>query len=164
MSGVSAAEPRSSNRSKQVVVLTGLSGAGRSVAAGTFEDLGWFVIDNLPVSLVPKIAELAGSTERYERVALVMHGYDEAMASQVDALRSELEDRGSIFQSSVDTEVLVHLIAGSQAASRDDAIAGRDSTENLDGSGAAHSEVYFHPIRGVLLADAKYVCHQTVSI
>ncbi len=52
--------PSSENRDeKQLVVLAGLSGAGRSVAAGAFEDLGWFVIDNLPVFLVPKIAELA---------------------------------------------------------------------------------------------------------
>ncbi len=64
-----------------------MSGAGRSVAAGMFEDLGWFVIDNLPVSLVPKIAELAGfESSDYERVALVLHGYDEEMAAQVEAL------------------------------------------------------------------------------
>ena len=42
-----------------MVVVTGLSGAGRSVAAGALEDLGWFVIDNLPADLVPKVGELA---------------------------------------------------------------------------------------------------------
>jgi len=94
------------SRAKQVVVVTGLSGAGRSVAAGTFEDLGWFVIDNLPVSLVPKIAELAGSTRDYERVALVMHGYDEEMASQVDALRAELEQLHVVFLEASDDVLL----------------------------------------------------------
>lgn len=95
MSGMDTPDPQP--RGKQVVVVTGMSGAGRSVAAGMFEDLGWFVIDNLPVSLVPKIAELAGSTQDYERVALVMHGYDEEMASQVELLRSELEHLDVVF-------------------------------------------------------------------
>lgn len=97
MALVTTAEPRVPTSAKQVVVVTGLSGAGRSVAAGTFEDLGWFVIDNLPVSLVPKIAELAGSTDDYERVALVMHGYDDEMASQVESLRTELEQLRVVF-------------------------------------------------------------------
>jgi UPF0042 nucleotide-binding protein len=89
-----------------VVVISGLSGAGRSVAAGTFEDLGWFVIDNLPVSLMPKIAELAGSTSDYERVALVMHGYDDDMAFQVESLREELENLRVVFLEAAD-EVLI---------------------------------------------------------
>ena len=57
----------------EFVLITGLSGAGRSNAANTFEDLGWFVIDNLPPSLISKVAELVrspGSTT--ERVALVV--------------------------------------------------------------------------------------------
>ena len=54
-------------------MITGLSGAGRSQAADTFEDLGWFVIDNLPPAMIGKVAELVqspGSTT--ERVALVV--------------------------------------------------------------------------------------------
>ena len=42
-----------------IVVITGLSGAGRSAAADVIEDLGWYVVDNLPTSLVEKIVELA---------------------------------------------------------------------------------------------------------
>jgi len=40
-------------------VITGLSGAGRSQASNSLEDLGWFVIDNLPAELIPKVGELA---------------------------------------------------------------------------------------------------------
>jgi UPF0042 nucleotide-binding protein len=59
--------------SSQFVVITGLSGAGRSQAANVLEDLGWFVIDNLPASLVDKVAELAGAPgSSIERVALVV--------------------------------------------------------------------------------------------
>lgn len=57
----------------EFVIITGLSGAGRSQAADDLEDLGWFVIDNLPSELIPKVVELVrspGSTT--PRVALVV--------------------------------------------------------------------------------------------
>lgn len=95
---------------KQLVIVTGLSGAGRSVAAGAFEDLGWFVIDNLPVSLVPKVADLAGSSG-YERLALVMHGYDEEMAAQVEALRSELDHARVLFLEASDDVVIRRYVS-----------------------------------------------------
>lgn len=43
-----------------ILVVTGLSGAGRSQAADDLEDLGWFVVDNLPVVLLDKVVELTG--------------------------------------------------------------------------------------------------------
>jgi UPF0042 nucleotide-binding protein len=57
----------------EFILITGLSGAGRSHAADNLEDLGWFVIDNLPPSLIPKVADLAtapGST--IDKIALVV--------------------------------------------------------------------------------------------
>ncbi len=68
------------------VVICGLSGAGRSEAAKHLEDMGWFVIDNLPAELIPKVAELAtapGST--IDHVALVVGG--EHHAGVADILR-----------------------------------------------------------------------------
>jgi UPF0042 nucleotide-binding protein len=57
----------------EYVVITGLSGGGRTEASRTFEDLGWFIIDNLPASLIPKVAELAGAPgSTIERVALAI--------------------------------------------------------------------------------------------
>ncbi|MBV9664546.1 MAG: hypothetical protein JOZ37_11310 [Actinobacteria bacterium] len=44
----------------EFLIIAGLSGAGRSTAGDTFEDLGWFVIDNLPPALIGKVAELVG--------------------------------------------------------------------------------------------------------
>ena len=56
-----------------ILVITGLSGAGRSLAADDLEDLGWFVVDNLPTSLFEKIAELGLATgSAIERLALVV--------------------------------------------------------------------------------------------
>jgi UPF0042 nucleotide-binding protein len=55
------------------VVVTGMSGAGKSAASRCLEDLGFFCIDNLPVTLIPKVAELCAQSEkRIERVALVV--------------------------------------------------------------------------------------------
>ena len=57
----------------EFVVITGLSGAGRSQAADVLEDLGWFVIDNLPPELLPKVVELVQSPgSSRPRVALVV--------------------------------------------------------------------------------------------
>ena len=55
------------------VLIMGMSGAGRTQAAKGLEDLGWFVIDNLPPALIPKVAELAqGPRSENPRVALVV--------------------------------------------------------------------------------------------
>ena len=57
----------------EFLVVAGMSGAGRSTSAATLEDIGWFVIDNLPSALVPKVAELVGAPgSETERVALVI--------------------------------------------------------------------------------------------
>lgn len=57
----------------EFLIITGMSGAGRSTVADTFDDLGWFVIDNVPVPLFEKIVELTGGLgEPFERVAFVL--------------------------------------------------------------------------------------------
>jgi UPF0042 nucleotide-binding protein len=52
-------------------IITGQSGAGRSEAAKSFEDLGYFVVDNLPPALIGKMAELASTSGNPGRVAIV---------------------------------------------------------------------------------------------
>ncbi len=73
----------------EFVVITGLSGAGRSQAANNLEDLGWFVIDNLPPSLMPKVAELGLSPgTAVENIALVVGTgpYHEEVLPALEAL------------------------------------------------------------------------------
>ncbi len=53
-------------------IITGLSGAGRSEAARCFEDLGYFVVDNLPPALLPKMAELTARRGGPGKVAIVV--------------------------------------------------------------------------------------------
>ncbi|MHB8459783.1 MAG: RNase adapter RapZ, partial [Candidatus Limnocylindrales bacterium] len=56
-----------------VVLLSGVSGGGKTAAAKLFEDLGYVVVDNLPSDLLPELAELVSSDpERYARVAIVL--------------------------------------------------------------------------------------------
>jgi RNase adapter protein RapZ len=71
----------------EILVITGRSGAGRSQAADNLEDLGWFVVDNLPSSLIEKVAELGrqpGST--ITKLALVV-GSGAHQSDIVDVVR-----------------------------------------------------------------------------
>ncbi|MGZ4597900.1 MAG: RNase adapter RapZ [Actinomycetes bacterium] len=57
----------------ELVIITGMSGAGRSTAANVLEDLGWFVVDNLPPALLPTLAELGGRAQgNVPRIAAVV--------------------------------------------------------------------------------------------
>ena len=70
------------------MLITGLSGAGRSAAAAVLEDLGWYVIDNLPTSLVDTIVELASKPgSAIERLALVSGRQHVDLLPKVAALR-----------------------------------------------------------------------------
>ena len=54
------------------ILISGLSGAGKSKAASFLEDMGYYVVDNMPAALIPKFAELCmASTGRYDKVVLV---------------------------------------------------------------------------------------------
>ncbi len=56
----------------EILIISGLSGAGKSRVANALEDLDFYCVDNMPTSLIPKFAQLAAATRgRYERVALV---------------------------------------------------------------------------------------------
>ena len=68
-------DPEKSNSSPDIVVITGLSGSGMSSATNAFEDLGYFCVDNLPITLLPTFARLVtgdASDKGIERAALVV--------------------------------------------------------------------------------------------
>ena len=95
----------------EVTVISGLSGAGRSEAAKALEDLGWFVIDNLPPALISKMLSLAlGPGNRISRIALVIDArggtfFDEA-AKALEDLRGSVRSFRLVFLTASD-EVLV---------------------------------------------------------
>src|SRR5215468_5297269 len=56
----------------ELVIITGMSGSGKASVLKAFEDLGYYCVDNLPVGLIPRFAELAGQSSEIERTALVV--------------------------------------------------------------------------------------------
>ena len=102
----------------EFLIIAGLSGAGRSTAGDTFEDLGWFVIDNLPPALIGKVAELVGRPgSETERVALVV---GRAGGGAVDELANSLEqlrkggERVRVLFLEASPEVLVRRFEGTR--------------------------------------------------
>ena len=92
----------------EFLIITGVSGAGGSTAADTFEDLGWFVIDNLPPALISKVAELVqvpgANTERVALVVRTEHYLDE-LTRALEQLRTTARVRVLFLEAS--DEVLV---------------------------------------------------------
>jgi UPF0042 nucleotide-binding protein len=77
----------------ELVIISGMSGAGRSTAAKCLEDLGWFVVDNLPPALIPTMVELgARSQGNVARIAVVV---DVRGRRFFDNLRESLADLAS---------------------------------------------------------------------
>lgn len=90
-------------------MITGLSGAGRSQVGNILEDLGWFVIDNLPPSLIPKVAELADVPgSEITKVALVVGTgpYHEDVLPALEELRTRAKRLRIVFLEAT-TDVLV---------------------------------------------------------
>lgn len=80
---------------QQVVVLTGLSGGGKTAAAKLFEDLGYVVVDNLPGELLRDLADLiANDPNRYGRTAIVLDIRSGDVPLAFGAMRGALEGRG----------------------------------------------------------------------
>jgi UPF0042 nucleotide-binding protein len=79
----------------EVVVITGMSGAGRSTASNVLEDLGYFVIDNIPPELVERVMELAAAAgATMDRVALVVDVRGRPLWGDVQPHIRALRDRG----------------------------------------------------------------------
>ncbi len=57
---------------RELVIITGMSGSGKASVLKAFEDLGYYCVDNLPVGLIPRFAELVGQSSEIERTALVV--------------------------------------------------------------------------------------------
>jgi UPF0042 nucleotide-binding protein len=99
-------------------VITGMSGAGRSTAAAALEDVGWFVIDNVPPALITKVAELVGGpSSETERVAIVIGrggpDYLDELAPALEALRARGDQVRVVFLDASD-EVLVRRFEGTR--------------------------------------------------
>ena len=95
----------------ELVIITGMSGAGRSTAANVLEDLGWFVVDNLPPGLLPTLAELGGRTQgNVQRIAAVVDVRSGSFFVDLTEALGDLADRGNnphiIFLEAEDTTLV----------------------------------------------------------
>ncbi len=79
----------------EIVIITGMSGAGRSTAAKSLEDLDWFVADNLPPDLLPTMVDLARrAKDEVPRIAAVVDVRSRPFSSDLKSAIGELEARG----------------------------------------------------------------------
>ena len=80
---------------QDVVILSGLSGGGKTAASKLFEDLGYTVVDNLPAELLPELADLVSSDrQRFARVAIVVDVRTGDAPIALASMRGALEGRG----------------------------------------------------------------------
>ncbi|MEX1172917.1 MAG: RNase adapter RapZ [Chloroflexota bacterium] len=95
MSGAADGPAKGTATAQAVVILSGLSGGGKTAAAKLFEDLGYTVVDNLPGELLPDLAHLVSSDRaRFARVAIVLDVRSGDAAMSLAAVRGALEGRG----------------------------------------------------------------------
>lgn len=100
------------NKDSNLVIITGMSGAGKTVAVQSFEDLGYFCVDNLPPTLLPKFLELMKeSGNKMNKVALVMdlrgREFFDHLFQALDNLIEDCWMKPQILFLDADNEVLV---------------------------------------------------------
>ena len=88
MAGRTAEHPKSPGA--QLVIITGLSGSGKATVLKALEDVGYYAVDNLPVGLIPKFAELTKDSANVRRAALVVDIREGAGLKQFPALYKKL--------------------------------------------------------------------------
>lgn len=87
--------------SLQLVIITGMSGAGKTVAIQSFEDMGYFCVDNMPPSLIPKFWELIKESGKVTKIALVVDLRSRTFFDEIQGMLGEIENTDFI-----DTSVL----------------------------------------------------------
>ncbi|MTD41546.1 RNase adapter RapZ [Erwinia sp. CPCC 100877] len=80
----------------QLVIITGMSGAGKTVAIQSFEDMGYFCIDNMPPSLIPKFWELIKESGKVTKIALVIDLRSRTFFREIQDMLVELENTNLI--------------------------------------------------------------------
>jgi RNase adapter protein RapZ len=88
--------PRRGTDTHRIVVVTGMSGAGKSTAIKALEDLGYFCIDNLPVMLLPKLLDLVshGTSDEVDRLAIVVDAREARFLEKTPAAFDEVRREG----------------------------------------------------------------------
>ena len=80
-----------SDKQIHLVIVTGMSGAGKTVVIQSFEDLGYFTIDNMPPTLVPKFLQLIETTQDNDKIAMVVDMRSRSFFSEIQKVLDEIE-------------------------------------------------------------------------
>lgn len=94
-----------------LVIITGMSGAGKTVAIQSFEDMGYFCVDNMPPSLIPKFWELIRESGKVTKIALVVDlrsrsFFDEILNMLAEIENTQLIDTKILFLDASDVELV----------------------------------------------------------
>ncbi|MGM0096270.1 ATP-binding protein [Enterococcus sp. DIV1083b] len=80
----------------ELVIITGMSGAGKTVAIQSFEDMGYFCIDNMPPSLIPKFWELIKESGKVTKIALVVDLRSRSFFEEIQSMLIDIENTNFI--------------------------------------------------------------------
>jgi UPF0042 nucleotide-binding protein len=80
----------------RILIITGLSGSGKTHVARALEDIGWFCVDNLPSALIPRFAELIRGSDELRRSALVVDMREREFLKQFPHVFRQLRGRGGL--------------------------------------------------------------------
>lgn len=85
-----------SDKKIHLVIVTGMSGAGKTVAIQSFEDLGFFTIDNMPPTLLPKFLQLIETTQDNDKIAMVVDMRSRSFFSEIQKVLDEIENNDGL--------------------------------------------------------------------
>lgn len=97
----------------KLVIITGMSGAGKTVAIQSFEDMGYFCIDNMPPSLIPKFWELIKESGKVTKIALVVDLRSRSFFEEIQSMLVDIENTNFI-----DTQILFLDASDAELVSR----------------------------------------------
>lgn len=80
----------------ELVIITGMSGAGKTVAVQSFEDMGFYCIDNMPPNLIPTFLKLVQNTKQFEKLALVMDLRSQLFFQEIYEALAYVDEKTSI--------------------------------------------------------------------
>jgi len=103
---------------QSLVIVTGMSGAGKTVAMQSFEDLGYFCIDNMPPNLLPKFWELVHESGTIKKVALVVDIRSRAFYDEIFSMISQMDEDEQEKQQKVDMRILFLNASDEELVSR----------------------------------------------
>jgi len=151
---------RAGHGAPDIVIITGMSGAGRSTAAKSLEDLGWYVVDNLPPSLLPTMLDLADRAA-LAGIAAIVDVRSRALPTDLKTAISSLGARGVspqvVFLEASDGALVRRFVNVHELRARMHHYFGGDSVTGLRLNIVSFGYKYGLPVDADLVADCRFL-------